>query len=235
MIAMFCNYHIKDNKLTTINVETEANVQLEQNIVNIVEEKELVENEKEVEINEEKSITIEEEPVKQNNQDQLNRERNQPDEVYQATSRGNITRVQKEPIEKIETITEDFVKKTIQFSLPVEGGYISSHYGYRGKEFHTGTDIPRPCNTEIYASAAGTVSKAEWCGGYGRLIVIDHEDGYQTYYAHCNNYNVIAGQEVEQGDIIGYVGTSGRSTGYHLHFEIRQNGETLNPEKIIQF
>ena len=117
----------------------------------------------------------------------------------------------------------------------MEGGYISSHYGYRGKEFHTGTDIPRPCNTEIYASASGIVSKAEWCGGYGRLIIIDHVDGYQTYYAHCNNYNVIVGQEVEQGDIIGYVGTSGRSTGYHLHFEIRQNGETLNPEKIVQF
>ena len=224
---------IYNEELPTKNIETETKIQEEINVVDTGKHIDLVENKKEVEIKEVEKI-VEKEPIKQNNQDELNRVNKQPEEVRKITSRGNITRVQKEP-EKVETMIEDSVKEDIQFSLPVEGGSISSHYGYRGKEFHTGTDIPRPCNTNIYASASGVVSKAEWQGGYGRLIIIDHKGGYQTYYAHCNDYNVYEGQEVEQGDIIGYVGTSGRSTGYHLHFEIRKNGETLNPEKIIQF
>ena len=126
---------------------------------------------------------------------------------------------------------EDIINQNteLEFIKPVEGGYISSNYGYRGEELHTGVDIAIAKGTEIYASEAGIVSFAGWRGGYGNLVIVDHSNGYQTYYAHCNTLSVVEEQEVNKQDVIAYVGSTGRSTGNHVHFEIRKDGKLLNP------
>lgn len=131
---------------------------------------------------------------------------------------------------------EDIINQNTEliFIKPVEGGYISSNYGYRKEELHTGVDIAVVKDTEIYASADGIISFAGWCGGYGNLVIIDHAEGYKTYYAHCNSLNVEEGQEVKQKDVIAYVGSTGRSTGYHVHFEIRKDKELLNPNDYTE-
>ena len=94
---------------------------------------------------------------------------------------------------------------------------------------HSGTDIGAPGGTPILAAADGTVTIANaidsWGGGYGYHIKISHNDTFDTLYAHCSSICVTVGQEVKQGEVIGYVGTTGNSTGNHLHFEVWQNGE----------
>lgn len=128
---------------------------------------------------------------------------------------------------------------TTGFIYPLAGyRAISSYYGWRfgGTDFHTGIDFPAPCNTPIRASASGTVifvrtgmhnnTRSE---GYGNYIIIDHGGGYSTLYGHCNSVAVSVGESVTKGETIGYVGTTGWSTGYHLHFEIRINGKATNP------
>ncbi|MBQ9845741.1 MAG: peptidoglycan DD-metalloendopeptidase family protein [Oscillospiraceae bacterium] len=117
--------------------------------------------------------------------------------------------------------------------------YISSYYGYRNifgyKEFHTGIDIPAPERTNIIASNSGVVTTAKYASsGYGNRIIIDHGGGYQTLYAHCYALNVKVGDFVAQGDVIAFVGSTGLSTGNHLHFEIRQNGATVNPYPYVK-
>ena len=91
-------------------------------------------------------------------------------------------------------------------------------------------DFTAPTGTEIYATGNGVVTKLELNkGGYGNLIVIDHGYGYKTYYAHLSRYNVRRGQRVNRGEVIGYVGNTGRSVGPHLHYEVRRNGNPINP------
>lgn len=119
------------------------------------------------------------------------------------------------------------------FIWPTIGGYVSCGiWGYPG---HTGTDIAG-CGygSNIYASAAGTVVKVKWGNtGYGNYIIINHGNGIQTLYAHCSNLYVKQGQYVNQGDIIAAIGSSGNSTGPHLHFEIRVNGQYVNPLNYV--
>lgn len=119
------------------------------------------------------------------------------------------------------------------FMRPVSGGTITSKYGQRSSGFHTGVDIAVPTGTPVYAAAAGTVVKAGWSGGYGYLVVIDHGNGYQTYYAHNSRLCVSVGQSVSKGQNIAYSGSTGNSTGPHLHFEVRINGNTTNPLNYI--
>ena len=107
--------------------------------------------------------------------------------------------------------------------------YISSYYGMRNGERHTGVDFAAPVNTPIYAWKSGIVTFVGWQGGYGKFVIIDHEDGSVSRYAHCNDYAVETGQRVQKGETIAYVGTTGRSTGYHLHFEILIDDEFINP------
>lgn len=121
-----------------------------------------------------------------------------------------------------------------QWPLP-ESFTITSRFGYREDPFtgeisyHSGTDIGAPGGTPILASADGTVTIANaidsWGGGYGYHIKINHNDTFDTLYAHCSSICVTVGQKVKQGEVIGYVGTTGNSTGNHLHFEVWQNGE----------
>lgn len=122
------------------------------------------------------------------------------------------------------------------FQWPLPQSYtITSWFGYREDPFtgeiayHSGTDIAAPGGTPILAAADGAVTIANaidsWGGGYGYHIKVKHNDTYETLYAHCSSICVTAGQEVKQGEVIGYVGTTGNSTGNHLHFEVWQNGE----------
>lgn len=111
--------------------------------------------------------------------------------------------------------------------------YISSYYGARNGKTHTGVDFAAYGGTHIYAWRAGTVTYAGWNGGYGNFIEVDHGDGFITRYAHCSKIAVKKGQTVTQGEVIGYVGTTGNSTGNHLHFEIKVNGKFVNPLNYV--
>ena len=112
-------------------------------------------------------------------------------------------------------------------------GSISSRFGSRWGEQHTGLDFACPVGTNVYAADDGTVTFTGWGGGYGNMIKIDHANGYVTYYAHCSSLLVSAGQTVSKGDVIALSGNTGRSTGPHLHFEVRANGVPVNPESYI--
>ncbi len=113
---------------------------------------------------------------------------------------------------------------------------ISSYYGYRidpiykVKKFHAGVDFSAPKGTPIYATGNGKVTKVRRSRrGYGNSIEIDHGYGYHTFYAHLSKFIVKRGEKVTRGQLIGYVGNSGKSTAPHLHYEIRKNGRTVNP------
>jgi murein DD-endopeptidase MepM/ murein hydrolase activator NlpD len=114
------------------------------------------------------------------------------------------------------------------FVWPV-GGTLTSTFGWRWGRMHEGIDIGAPGGTPIAAAAAGVVIHAGWMGGYGNLVVIDHGGGIATAYGHQSSIAVGSGQQVSQGQTIGYVGSTGHSTGNHLHFEVRVNGAAVDP------
>lgn len=118
------------------------------------------------------------------------------------------------------------------FAIPVENYTISSAYGARGGEFHRGLDMAAAQGEPIYASKAGTVTVAEFHYSWGNYVAIEHEEGMTTLYAHQSQYVVKAGDQVEQGQIIGYVGSTGNSTGSHLHFEVCRNA-SLSQEQLV--
>jgi len=111
---------------------------------------------------------------------------------------------------------------------PVQG-VLTSPFGMRWGRMHEGIDIGAPQGTPIYAAAAGTVNYAGWEGGYGNLTLIDHGNGLATAYGHQSQLAVSGGQTVSRGQLIGYVGSTGHSTGPHLHFEVRVNGVPNDP------
>ncbi len=119
-------------------------------------------------------------------------------------------------------------------------GYPSDRYGWRrdpfnGKrDWHPGIDISAPSGAIVRASADGTVRMAGRNGSYGRLVVVDHRFGLSTRYGHLSKITVKKGQEVRKGDIVGYVGSTGRATGSHVHFEVRLNQDTLDPLHFLR-
>jgi murein DD-endopeptidase MepM/ murein hydrolase activator NlpD len=121
---------------------------------------------------------------------------------------------------------------------PVNGRLMGG-YGVRSDPFsgegamHTGVDISAPQGTPVHATADGIVIHAGWNGGYGRCVIIDHGNNYQTWYAHLSRLDVIEGQEIRQGETLGAVGTSGRSTGSHLHYEVRIGSTPVNPYRFL--
>ncbi len=125
------------------------------------------------------------------------------------------------------------ITASISASLPVKGK-ISSKYGPRWGREHAGIDIAAPTGTNVFASMAGKVSFSGWHGGYGNLIIIDHGNGLQTYYAHNSKLLVRKGQTVDKGTHIAEVGSTGNSTGPHSHFEIRKNGTPVNPYNYLK-
>ena len=136
--------------------------------------------------------------------------------------------------------TADWIKANAAPNLwPVEG-QVTGSFGERidpfnGEgAFHSGVDIGSGLGAKIIAPADGVVIATEMMGGYGKAIVIDHGNGISTRYGHLSGYAVTAGQRVSRGDVIGYVGESGRSTGPHLHYEVRINDTPVNPYKYLR-
>lgn len=125
------------------------------------------------------------------------------------------------------------------FPLPDQASRITSWYGYRKDPFtgktayHNGYDFACPKGTKIYAADDGTVVLAKWNGGYGNCVTINHGGGVMSLYGHCSSLNVVAGQEVKRGDVIAYVGSTGRSTGNHLHFTVYKNGDLADPKDYL--
>jgi murein DD-endopeptidase MepM/ murein hydrolase activator NlpD len=118
-------------------------------------------------------------------------------------------------------------------------GWLSSPYGNRrdpftgGADFHPGLDISADYGLPVHATADGTVAVAGQSGNYGNLVEIDHGFGIVTRYGHLSRFRAVAGQQVHRGDVIGYVGSTGRSTSAHLHYEILLNGKLTNPLKLL--
>ena len=119
--------------------------------------------------------------------------------------------------------------------LPLASATLTSRFGLRRHPLygdlrsHSGVDLAAPMGTPVYASAAGYVGNAGWAGGYGNMVAIDHPGGMQTRYGHLSAFTVTSGHYVQAGTLIGYVGSTGDSTGPHLHYEIRINGQPIDP------
>jgi murein DD-endopeptidase MepM/ murein hydrolase activator NlpD len=129
--------------------------------------------------------------------------------------------------------------RNIQPSIwPIDGRLMGS-FGNRTDpfsgegEFHKGVDISAPTGTYVKAAADGVITYADYFGGYGRLVIITHGNGMQTYYAHLSKFDVIAGQEIRQSELLGRVGSSGRVTAPHLHYEVRIGGAPVNPYRYL--
>ncbi len=119
--------------------------------------------------------------------------------------------------------------------LPVSASSLTSGFGMRAHPLlgvrrpHLGIDLAAPIGTPIFATSDGTVSRAQWLGGYGLFLALEHGNGVETRYGHMSQLNVASGQRVRKGDVIGFVGSTGMSTGPHLHYEMRVNGQAVNP------
>lgn len=118
------------------------------------------------------------------------------------------------------------------YAFPTNGS-ITSGFGQRWGRPHQGIDIGAPMGAAVWASKAGTVKVAGWWGGYGNLVVIDHGGGWSTWYGHNSAVLVSVGQQVTQGQVISKCGSTGHSTGPHVHFEIRYNGTPVNPQNYL--
>ena len=118
--------------------------------------------------------------------------------------------------------------------VPYDIAKVSSAFGEpRGRSRHQGMDLTAPKGTPVRATAEGRVSFAGKSGDFGRLVIIDHGDGYQTRYAHLKSIEVSKGRKVKRGKIIGAVGKSGNATGFHLHYEVRLQGTPVNPRSYL--
>ena len=124
---------------------------------------------------------------------------------------------------------------SIPSRMPLNNANLTSDYGMRthpvigGRRAHKGVDLSAPTGTPIYATADGIVSRANRFSSYGLFVSIEHGASLQTRFAHMSRIAVADGERVEKGDIIGYVGSTGRSTGPHLHYEVRIDGQAVNP------
>ena len=157
--------------------------------------------------------------------------------------KATIDRKQDESRAASERITRMLQRSGLR-NLPVQGsgamiwplaGPITSDFGWRthpitgAQRFHSGIDIGGDYGDAICAAQAGTVEYAGWISGYGNAVIINHGGGISTLYGHCQSLNVSVGESVSQGDVIAYCGSTGNSTGPHCHFEVRENGEPVNP------
>ena len=146
-----------------------------------------------------------------------------------------LTNSLEQELEEKEKIDSRTVNGIYLAVTPVTGR-ITSRFGANESirdHTHKGIDIAATRGTPILATAAGTVTFAGWSSGYGYLVKIDHGNGVETYYGHCSRLYVSAGESVEAGTEIAAVGSTGNSTGNHLHFEIRLNGEQINPQTYV--
>ena len=145
-------------------------------------------------------------------------------EAYKAESEAEYDRIESEMQDVSNQITELSRQAAANGSVPM---------GYGTVKFHAGEDIPAGYGAEILAAASGTVVTAGWVSGYGNYTVIDHGGGLMTAYGHQSSFAVSVGDVVTQGQVIGYVGSTGNSTGPHLHFEVYVNGATVDPKSYF--
>jgi len=122
-----------------------------------------------------------------------------------------------------------------KFLIPGNGGYIISRFGPRSGRMHYGTDIKMEKGDTIVASQSGTIIRSNWGYGFGNLIVIQHKNNIETYYAHLTKFLVNEGKRVVKGEPIGLAGSTGRARGNHLHFEMHENGMAFDPELVFDF
>lgn len=142
-----------------------------------------------------------------------------------------------------KALDQNSLKKALGelFIKPIAGAYrLTSPYGYRAdpftgvRSFHTGVDMAIATGTPILATMDGKIATAGWNNVYGNYVIITHDNGYQTLYAHMQKYIVATGQKVTQGATIGYVGSTGYSTGPHLHFSVYKNSKTIDPMTVLK-
>ncbi|CAM2065120.1 M23 family metallopeptidase [Sulfidibacter corallicola] len=144
---------------------------------------------------------------------------------------------------ELADVEADFISKTDELNstpsiLPARG-WLSSGFSYRidpytkKRAWHNGLDVSCPLGTPVYAPADGKIAYKGYQGGYGNMLVISHGRGLETKYAHLDRFNVSKGQMVKRGDLIGFVGNTGRSTAPHLHYEVHRDGKAVNPRKFI--
>lgn len=133
-----------------------------------------------------------------------------------------------DPLKRTTAISRGGTRVNSGLAWPLRGR-LTSRFGMRNGSFHGGIDIANKAGTPIYAAAAGTVVSARWHGTYGYMVEILHDSGIKTLYAHASRLIVATGETVSQGSIIAYVGSTGRSTGPHLHFEVWIKGCRVNP------
>ena len=137
-------------------------------------------------------------------------------------------------VEAVAQIVKRGTKSKPTYMYPVTNWVVTSTFGSRWGRMHEGIDVGVPIGTTVRASRAGQIVTAGWVGGYGNCVIIDHGDGVCTRYGHLSQFTVSVGQYVNQGDQIALSGNTGRSTGPHLHFEIRVGGEAVDPAPYLQ-
>jgi murein DD-endopeptidase MepM/ murein hydrolase activator NlpD len=139
-------------------------------------------------------------------------------------------------IQRLQQAAGTGARRIAGFVMPLRGA-MTSRFGFRvhplfgRRHFHTGVDIAAPRGTPVRAAEHGTVLFAGWYGGYGKLVVLDHGDGHSTLYGHLSVVLVTAGERTAKGQVIGLVGSTGYSSGPHLHYEVRKNGRPVDPLK----
>jgi murein DD-endopeptidase MepM/ murein hydrolase activator NlpD len=224
-----------------LKIDQELNVTFLQPLVEVIVEKEVFQKETipfEKEVIEDSSMYKGDTKVKQEGKDGLR-------EVTYKVSEQNGKQTQKVVIDENilqEPMSHVAIKGTKvipsrgdgSFAWPAVGGYISSKQGQRWGKLHKGIDIARPSDRTIKASDNGIVQSAGWSGGYGNKVVINHQNGFETVYAHLSSIDVKVGQTVSKGMKIGVMGSTGNSTGVHLHFEIYKNGNLENPLNYLK-
>jgi murein DD-endopeptidase MepM/ murein hydrolase activator NlpD len=135
--------------------------------------------------------------------------------------------------------TRSLGERTLPGGWPIVGGWISSHFGHRSDPFtgrgafHSGVDFAAPPGTEVIVTGPGVVTFAGYKSGYGHVVEVTHPTGYVTRYGHNSRNLVREGQTVQKGDPIAIIGSSGRSTGTHVHFEVERDGKTQNPMRYL--
>ncbi len=150
-------------------------------------------------------------------------------------------RFQEESYQQVLRVLQDdqLAREATPSIRPIQMGYLSSRYGRRidpftGRPaFHRGVDFSAPLGTPVHATAEGVVVRASRRGRMGKMVELDHGNGLHTRYGHLNGFTVHKGQRIHRGDLIGYVGNTGRSTGPHVHYEVVENGKTENPFLFI--
>lgn len=231
------------------NMENELNAELEEYLAELAREQERIRQEEERKRQEEEEKKRQEEEAAR--QAELAAQQQQNESSWDDWSSYDYTEDYTDDssdygdgdwnsIHSQDTSEMDYTYTGGLLSWPLESGvsyYVSSEYGWRTiygvEDFHLGLDLACDNGTTVMAAAGGTVLRSEYHASYGNYVLIDHGNGLSTLYAHMSSCNVSAGDTVYAGQTVGWVGLTGNTFGYHLHFETRENGSTVNPRNYV--